>query len=64
MKSHVLLGTYSPEALTKQTTAPALNGKAVSVSTANGLQLGGAKVVKSVKTKEGYVHFLDGILND
>ena len=64
IKSHVLLGTYSPEALMKLTTAPCLNGKAVVVSAANGLQVNGAKVVKSIKTKEGYVHFLDGILND
>jgi uncharacterized surface protein with fasciclin (FAS1) repeats len=64
VKSHVLLGTYSPEALAKLTTAPSLNGKAVAVSAANGLQVSGAKVVKSVKTKEGYVHFLDGILKD
>ncbi len=64
LKSHVLVGTYSPEALAKMQAVPCLNGKSTTVSAASGLQVGGAKVVKSVKTKEGYVHFMDGILND
>lgn len=62
LKAHIATGSFSPEQLAKSGSLPLLNGKSAAVAAGSELQIGGAAVVQSVKTKEGYVHFLNGIV--
>ena len=63
LKEHIAKGTFSPEQLAKVAGISNLNGKTFNVSN-GGAQIAGAKVMKTVKTKEGYVYFLDAVIKE
>jgi uncharacterized surface protein with fasciclin (FAS1) repeats len=63
VKGHIATGAFSPDKLPSAGNLTLLNGKTVPVSNpASGLQIGGATVVKTIKTKQGYLYFVNRIL--
>ena len=62
VKAHVAIGAFPPEKLTTMSSLSLLNGKSVGVSSATELKIGGATVIKTWKTKQGYVYFINNFL--
>jgi uncharacterized surface protein with fasciclin (FAS1) repeats len=63
VKGHIATGAFPPSKLPAAGSLTLLNGKTTPVSNAaSGLQIGGATVVKTVKTKQGYLYFVNRIL--
>ena len=62
VKAHIAIGAFPPEKLTTMSSLSLLNGKSVAVSASPALQIGGATVIKTWKTKQGYVYFINRIL--
>lgn len=60
IKEQVVEGSYSPEDLAKKTSLKNLNGKEIAVSNAyNVWSFNEAKVIRVIRTKEGYVYILN-----
>jgi len=62
VKAHIAVGAFAPDKITAEGNLSLLNGKSVGVTSASGIQIGGATVVKTWKTKQGYVYFINRIL--
>jgi uncharacterized surface protein with fasciclin (FAS1) repeats len=60
IKEQIVEGSYSPEDLAKKTSLMNLNGKAIAVSKAyNVWSFNEAKVIRVIRTKEGYLYVVN-----
>lgn len=62
LQGHIAKGTLGPDQLSKQSAISLMNGKTATVVSIGDLKIGGATVVKTIKTKDGYVHFVNALV--
>ncbi len=65
LRGHAVSGALTPSKVAKEGSLTNAMGKSLSVSgTEDNLMVGGANVVKTLETKEGFIHVIDGIIKN